>query len=181
MTERPTFEQILDVVEGRADDDVRALVEQHGDDPDVRAVTDWAADFLEAAGALPLEAAPAGLRARLGALFPGEPVVLRREHLPLIAVRGGEDSDVPAPIVYVGEDVDVIVHLTEHGETIDISGQVLGVGTLSGSCTVYFGGVGDSVEADSNGRFRIDGAPRDCDRLDFIGPTFHVCVDLRDR
>jgi anti-sigma factor RsiW len=143
MVDKPTFEQILDWVEGRlqpADAErVAHLVES---DSELRASADWARAFVRRSSASRLEAAPDNARAAVFKLIATrrkpQPSAVQRmvaallpNSRPRLAVRGSQRA-AQRQLTFSAELADVVVNIQPHAhqKQSNIQGQVLVTGTL---------------------------------------------------
>ncbi len=189
MTDRPTFTNLVDYVEGRLAPEAASTVERNltTGDVETRSALTWIRTFHEVADRLPLETPPTRVRYYLRRQFEAAasrppPLARVRRQLravltfdsraesSLVGVRSAGTDATATSLAFSSEAGDVIVDLSSAGSgRVRLDGQVLWAeGQSARLLEVRLSGPGfaeDAQGADDLGRFEFARVPAHVDRL----------------
>ena len=200
MNRRPTFTELLDLAEGRLDDDrARLLFDRVAVDDEAAGTLAWIEGFLADARGLPLQQPPPELSARLRAVFPGhhgahddewsEASLLHDTRAPAAGQRSAGVHDDVHDAVHLAFDSELgrfVIEVRRTGAaTVDVDGLVLlDAGSSSVDVTFVEGGVlRRAARAGRDGRFEARDVPTTVDELRLSAGAARVRtkLDLRQR
>lgn len=193
MTPHEHLEQLLDLVEGRLDDDdARRLRVELEVDPRLRATLDWVTDFRSLAQRTTLMPAPASTRRMLVELLPQPRTVIAaaggvvdivarliRDVTagPRFAGARGAALDSKRQLLFGADDTDVAIELEFVGDALCVSGQLLSEDTAA-VVTLTGDGSTTDLETDGNGEFSTTIHVPTAVQLSIRTTSQHIHLDL---
>ncbi|MDH4279298.1 MAG: hypothetical protein OEW83_14595 [Acidimicrobiia bacterium] len=183
QSDKPTFGQLLDWIEGRLTREAAARFEQQSTfDEETQASIAWIKGFRRFGRSHPIPAPPPIVKQRLMQAFErhhgrDQPVVLQtanlmfdsRDDVVMAGVRGFEEIDEGYQLTFTTETHGVLIDVFATGEsTRRIEGQVLGVEGEDSVWVVTVDHAGRSItdiHGDTNGSFSLDDVPTTVDTL----------------